>query len=367
VNGIGLERLVRAGMVLWLSSAALLAGGAAPSPEDRSGERGHPADVFTPLLEKRLKGGASRDDVVVDVRWPHDGLLASCRVYGNGVGIWNREVQVRLGASEVVSLLKAAVKIRFGSFPTTIGGDEEAGEETQKGRITISVGTVRKTVVQVEPGEQSPELQGLAERFLKAAQAGAGKGARASSFADAFEKLASGKLAAETLEVTLQRKTRDPSGVPREAWLLQIDGRQVQDRVIEPGRERRPVRVLFLSKTDFAKLLGLLRESHAASLPQNLYADHYTDLLVEVLKQHKHIQARRFAGMTAQSPSEKQQWFDRLLEGLVALHGRAQKEGRLVEAIDLTGSGEEEQEREKREKKGGGEKPGVTPAAPPAG
>jgi hypothetical protein len=366
MRAAGFTGLVRAAAALWLASATLLASGTAPPAEP--GEKGrHSDDVFTPLLERRLEAGASRDDLMIDIRWPDGGMLAACRLYGNGVGIWNREIQFRLDQKLVRSLLKTLVEIRFGAFPTTVGGDEEAGEETQKGRITVSVGAVRKTVVQVEPGEQSPQLRKFADRLLQAARPATEKGVRASSFGDAFEKLASGQLAPETLEVTLQRKARDPATAGQEGWRLWIDGRQVQDRALGlgHGRGHAPARILFLSRADFGKLVRLIRTSQPASLPQNLYAERYTDLAIQVLKQHEHLQARQFAGMTPETLGEKQKTFDRLLEGLVALHDRAQREGRPVEPVDLTGPSEGERERERENRKEGGEEANeAAPASP---
>jgi hypothetical protein len=345
-------RFLRAGAALCLSSATLLGAGMAPPPAIPDEEVERSGDVFTPLLEKRLKSGAGLDEIVVDVRWPDGGKMAASRVYGSGVGIWNREVQFRLPRSEVTSLLRAVVKDRFGSLPTTVGEVEEGPEGGQKGHVTISIGAVTKTVVQVESGTQSRELQDLAQRFLEASRKAASRGIRASSFADAFDELASGKLAPEALEVIVQRnEVRNPSSSPADRWVMRVEGRRVEDRDRGPARQAPPARVLVLSKGDFEKLVGLLRESDPSALPQSLYSERLTEVVIQVLKQRRHIQARPFAGMTAATNGEKQKSFDRLIEGLVALHERVRRDGRLVETADLTSETENE-----REGKGDGEK-----------
>ena len=131
-------------------------------------------DAFTQLLEERLKTGAHLDDVVIDIRWPFEGRPASCRLYGSGVGIWDREVQFRLSQSEVTSILRNVTRTGFGSLRGVIGG-VPTERRKEKGQVAVSVGSARKVVVQLEDGEQSAKLRSLAEEFLRASATAAAR------------------------------------------------------------------------------------------------------------------------------------------------------------------------------------------------
>src|SRR5262249_40879742 len=151
-----------------------------------------------------------------------------------------RRTQFRLPPSEAASLLKAVLRSGFGSLPDTIGGGPK--EKTrQKGRITVSVGDVSKTVVQLEDGDQSSTLQALAERFLRASVGPASRGVRVSTFADGFEKLSAGTLAPQALQVVVQRVGSPGPGQATDTWSLRLDGRLVSVRRVSgsgPGTAR---------------------------------------------------------------------------------------------------------------------------------
>ncbi|HMF09662.1 MAG TPA: hypothetical protein VKJ00_11030, partial [Thermoanaerobaculia bacterium] len=153
--------LIAAVMVAGVSLAAPPAVASAPRP----------ADTITPLLEQRIKTGRV-DDVVVDIRWPFQTGRATCRISGDGVGLWDRRVQFRLPPKEISSLLESVARSGFGSLPKTIGGTPNV-QSRQKGQFTLSVGAATKTVVQLETGDQSTALEGLAEAFLRASASAA--------------------------------------------------------------------------------------------------------------------------------------------------------------------------------------------------
>src|SRR6266536_1617364 len=110
------EGLGAAAMVVWLASASLFGESVPPARKSRS-------DAITPLLDKRLKAGANLDDVSVDIRWPLESRHVVCRVYGDGVGIWDRQIQFRLSQSEAASLFQAVARAGFGALPDTVGGE----------------------------------------------------------------------------------------------------------------------------------------------------------------------------------------------------------------------------------------------------
>ena len=336
-------RLAGIALALWVATAALAEGRVAEDPEDKDEAR---TDLFTPLLEKRLEGKVSADDVVVDIRWPFDGLYTSTRVYGDGVGLWKREFQIRLSRAEVRRLLKILVTTRFGSLPRSFGAEESHSEKSLKGRIIVSIGPLTKLVSQATDGDQSPALQTIAEQFLAAAKKAAAHGVGVSSFANGFEKLSAGTLAPEALRWRVRRRTSTVGG---EGWLLRAEGRRLYDQTLEKVGVPESARVLVLSSSDFAALVQTLRDGDPAALPQNLYAAEYTDVLIQLLNKSRHIQARQFAGMTPESNGEKQAAFDRVLEKLTALHARVQKEGRIVAIPDQSQAESEERERERKE------------------
>ncbi|HWZ84760.1 MAG TPA: hypothetical protein VN032_01080 [Thermoanaerobaculia bacterium] len=361
-------RLAGIALALWVASGAIAQGRVAQEPKDKD-EESSGTDVLTPLLEQRLSGKVSADDVVVDIRWPFEGLYTSTRIYGNGVGIWKREFQIRLPRAEVRRLLKLLVTTRFGSLPHSFGRDE-IKEESLKGRIVVSIGPVTKLVSQADGGEQSPALQTIAEQVIAASKKASAHEIGVSSFADGFQKFSVGTLAPEALRLEIRRRVSTVGG---EGWLLRANGRRVYTENMEKVGVPGSARVLVLTPKDFAALAQALRDADPATLPQNLYAPEYTDILIQLLNKSRHIQARKFSGMTPESKGEKQAAFDRLLTTLVALHARAEKEGRIVKIPDQTQADAEERERESKEEererergpdKGDVPKPSVTPASP---
>ena len=338
-------RLACLAVAAWVATAALAQGRPAQEHEDKDEEKSG-TDVLTPLLEQRISGKVSADDVIVDIRWPFEGLYSSTRVYGSGVGIWRREFQIRLPRTEVRRLLKVLVSNHFGSLPGSFGADEGPNEKSLKGRIVVSVGPVTKLVSQADTGDQSAVLQAIAEEFLRASKKAAAHTVGASSLLNGLEKISAGTLAPEVLRVNVRRRVATVGG---EGWLLRMNGRRVYDELVEKVGLPGSARVLVLSSKDFGALVQVLRDANPATLPQSLYAAQYTDVVVQLLNQFRHIQARQFAGMTAQTNGAKQAAFDRALDALTALHARAQKEGRVVPIPDQTQSESEERERERKE------------------
>ncbi len=317
--------------------------------KDQDKDRGarSAADVITPLLQKRLAGKASLDDVVVDVRWPVDGIYTSARVYGDGAGIWKREFQIRLSKAEVRRLIQLLVKKRFGSLPLTSGGEEGKNEKGLKGRVIVLVGPVSRRASQFDTGDQSPELEAIAREVVEASAKAAATGqAGITSLADGLAKVDSGALSPETLHLEVRRRVATVGG---EGWRLWGDGRRLYDVVTEKTGRPASARALVLSSKDFASLARAIADADPASLPQSLYAPQYTDVLIQLLNKSRHIQGRQFSGMTPTTHGEKQAAFDRLVETLAALHARARKEGRVVTLPDQRDAEIENRERERGE------------------
>jgi hypothetical protein len=309
---------VTAAAAVWLASGLLEAQDAAA--------RKPRTDAVTSALEKRLSSGASLDDVVVDIRWPFESKHVACRVFGNGVGLWDRQVQFRLPPPQVESLLRKVKESGFGSLPGTIGGEPNR-KKRQKGRVTISVGSVTKAVVQLDGGDQSPKLRGLADEFLRASASAAAQGVRVSSFDEGFTMLAAGTLAPEALQIDVLRPARASPDVP-EGWMLRLDGRRATLRTLTAAEVPRTGRTLVLSGADFQALLDALRQSHPETWPPAFSAAAPTDIRIQVLGQVRAVKASPHSGPGRPSADARQKAFDRVFAVLLALHARVEREGK---------------------------------------
>jgi hypothetical protein len=304
-------------------AAAATAGLAAGLLEARSPEDGKPrTDPVTTALAKRLTTGANIDDVVVDIRWPFESRHVACRLSGSGVGLWDRQVQFRLPPPEVERLLRSVASSGFGSLPGTIGGEPEL-KRRQKGRLTLSVASATKAVVQLEGGEQSPKLQTLADAFLRASAAAASRGIRVSSFEQGLEMLAAGTLAAEALQVEVVRPARPSTGRPPEVWTLRLDGMRARLRFLTGSAVQRRARTLVVSKAEFQALVDLLRQSVPDAWPATFPSPRPADIRLQVLGQVRSAKSGPASGAIGAPPTG----LDRVAEALLALRERVEKEG----------------------------------------
>ena len=325
-----------------------LAGSRAETPAEEH-EKKKEEDPLTRSLEERLRKGSSLDDVMIDVRWRFEGEYVSARLFGDGVGIWKREVLFRIPPADARNLFRKVTAAKFGALPDTLGAEEA---RVLMGRVIVVCGAVRKTVSQAAEGPQSAPVTDIAESLLQAGKAAAAKdGVRVSSFAEGFRAQGAGQLAPEALDLFVRRKSLEATGSAPEDWDLRLRGRRVFDRVIGTAGRADVTRTLMLSAGEFEALAREFAEADVATLPLNLYAPIYTDLDVTLLNQSRKFQARQFAGMTAETNGPKQQTFDRLLKSLVALHTRTVRTGRQVEAVEVLDATRERESREHEGKK----------------
>jgi len=322
-----------------VAAALLLARPPAPAaaldrPEDEKEEereRQATPDRLSAGLQARIEGKKSASDFRIQVEWPRDGVLTSCWIFGDGVGLWNRQIQFKIPAAQVKTIMKEVRKEKFGALPE-IFGENEGGEAELKGRITVTLGSTTKAVQQRSDGDQSPTLQQLAEFVFAIAQEPSRHGVTTSSLADAFQKIEAGTLSPEVFEVLAQRKIDHPSGdksADEQSWILRINGTRVSGSAMKPGAPPSQ-RELRLTKEQFRDLLTMLQKANPSSLPKNLWAPQYTVLRIQALNQILQVSARPFAGMTAQTHAEKQQSFDEVWGQMAALYARVQKDGKPV-------------------------------------
>ena len=261
----------------------------------------------------------------IDVDWLRGTKPVTARIYGDGVGIWDRSSQFTLARDQVVAALKVFRDARFGAMPASFGRDMEGEDESPvrlKGQVVLRIGPQVKRVAQMEDGDQSTGLAGIAEKLLAICAGPAARGKGAGSLAEGIRLLEEKKLSPQVLSVAVQRG--EGSG---ERWILRVDGRTVTDRAIRPGGSVSVPRRLTLSEADFLAFVKSLNEAQVEALPSNLYAHVYTDLRVSLLGHSRSLTAREFHNMKPETHGAKQQSFDRIFAALETLHERAEKNG----------------------------------------
>ena len=256
-------------------------------------------------------------------------------IFGHGVAIWNRGRQFRLSEDEIRRGLEAFVTAGFAAMPAEFGG--RVAPEPGVGRsgsgsgnatrvicqVVLELDGVRKRVAQLDIGEQSEALRRLAETLLEISREPAGSGLATADLADGLAKVAAGDLAPETFKILAHLKPRDQEG-----WLLRVEGTHASTHRFIPGEGYGDPSTLELAASEVVALASLMSEHDLAELPINLYAEHYTDLKVEVLDRRLSLQARRFAGMTPTQHGARQTSFEKVFEALTKLHQRLLNEGR---------------------------------------
>jgi hypothetical protein len=322
--------------------------------KDADAPRGE--DRLAPELDRMLRSG-KLDGFWIDVAWPTaPSLLTSVRVYGDGVGTWNRATQFRMPPAGVRAIAETVLKIRLGAYPIEVREEEgerkkpgERDETELYGRIIVGAGDVTHIVKQMGDKPER-ELEELAKKVIGDARPLAAHGERVGSLDEGLRRVGDGTLAPQTMEVLARRKVDRPAPEPgEENWMLRVNGRRAVDRDLtqRPAVERE----LRLSDSDLKTLTALLREAKVGALPQSLWAPKYTTVRVQVLNQVRNIQAREFAGMTAQTHAEAQKSFDRVFDWCEKTHQRVLAKGRVLPRQEQEREGETDREREKEKEK----------------
>jgi len=191
--------------------------------------------------------------------------------------------------------------------------------------VSLTIGGVTKSSTQLGGGEQSAELKALAQRLLDICEQAARNGVEAADLLDGLRKVADGRLAPQVLRVTVVRVAGRRGG-PRTRWYFYLLDGAAEVRAVEGGTVAHRRRAL--SRKELADVIGVLVANRVDDLPQNLWAEHYTDLSVGVLAHHRGLQARPdFAGIGRRTHGEKQRRFNRIFAALDALRARTLKEG----------------------------------------
>jgi hypothetical protein len=294
----------------------------------REEERESPEEAATNrAMERAIEGAlvetgkpAAWDDLHLITECTDDDGFRQVEVFGNGVTIWNRARQYALDPGRVRTLLEALDRAEFAEMEPMYGQEELDAAMRVICRVVVTLDGVTKQSGQLAEGPQNRRLKGLARTLLDSAFEPTEVGVTADDLDDGLRKVADGTLAPEALHVILNRKP-DAFALSRgePGYILRVGGRRasVQRLTADHGYEDAVEHTL--DDAELSSLATLLAAQRIGDLPTNLYAVHYTDLVVEVLDRDQRIQARQFANTTRSTHGEAQERFDRAFEGLSGL------------------------------------------------
>ena len=288
-----------------------------------------PATPLDDALARIASGRASLDDFQVDASWQLEQGNRSVRIWGTGVGIWEKSVQFPMTREQILTVVNMLVDAKVGTIPQP-GAKASVVPKAKaplqlRGELTVIAGDVRTHRQQLTKGEQLESLSQLVGRILAFSEKAATGGMKASSLQDGLAKVADGTLAPQTFSAFVRRAATGESG--GDSFLLRVEGRHVSDRLMPKGQLPPPPRELTLSDSEFRKMALLLRSDDPAAMAPTTYAPTYTDVTVGVLNYDKNIPARPYLDVTAETHGEKQKAFDRMYTVFRELHERVQKEG----------------------------------------
>lgn len=330
-------------LLLALIGAACASGGpasprrAAPVPGPDDGE----AVELRSVLELALRGSPPRDSFRAFVECRGADGMRSVELFGTGVGIWERGRQFAAGATTVDATIRRLLAAGFASFEPLYGkrkGDEGPREVPQRVqpplvvcRIAVTIGGVRKQVVQVDEGERFEPLLELARGILDLCAPLAEQGIEVTSLEDGLDRMARGALAPESWQLLLHVvPERRRGGDPGPGLWLKLEGIRARARPVDAGGRFGELRETELTREEVSGLARELGGERPGELPSNLWAEHYTSLSLRVLDRSHSIQARRFAGMAAGTHGERQRRFDRVVGLLGGIYERVRRDGRVV-------------------------------------
>lgn len=280
------------------------------------------ADSTTPTVEGVLAEVPDRE-LRIEADCRTEAGFRSAVVYGHGVAIWNRQVQLWLSALDVERLIEAVRRHDFISMREQYGGKDDPGPVDKLGlelicRVRLSSGAVDKQVVQLAGGLQHGPLFVLAEEIFAVLEGASAAGASAISLAEGLAKIAAGALAPEVLMVSFLEQPERPSE-GGESRRLSIAGGRLEI-VDEEG-----VTARWLAVEEISALAGELAAARPEDWPGNLYSESYIDVSVAVLGFERNVQARGFASINATTHGEPQRRFNHLLRQLRRLRANADR------------------------------------------
>ncbi len=234
----------------------------------------------------------------------------SVTVYSDGVGFWRNERQFKVPPAAIETILSTLETSGFKTMPDLIG----AGPRRIRSRVWVDSPSLKKEAAQLMNGEQSKALDQLTAGILDLAEPLARVGVTPTSLEDGLAKVGRGELAAAALTLVVQRQPElsHPKGP---GWLLTVEHAEgsLQESV---DRRRGELRHLNLQPEAVRRLAEKLHDSGFAGWPANLYSKEYVQLIVQVLRWRKVVEARAFTSLSAASHAVEQKSLDDLLAAL---------------------------------------------------
>ena len=249
--------------------------------------------------------------------------IRSMNLFAGGAAIWNRRTQIILPAETRSALLETLISQGFSSFDARYGGSERPEKTKAPARMTcriqVEIDSLRKSSVQQAGGEQSALLAGLATSLLDQVEKHAVSGITPHSLQDALEKLNSGQLPLQVLQlrfVDLSEKDGHTTGS-----ILQIRGGEISHQAYSPGNSVTSPEWSPLNPDQYQGLLAELQSIQLESLPGNLWSQDQLDFEIQVLGHKKLVIAKPFKRLDPGAEKAAQQRFSSLVRVLRTLSG----------------------------------------------
>jgi predicted secreted protein len=291
----------------WLCCALLLA---APAAAQESPD-------FDQALQRALRDAGLPLDL--DITCSESDGRRALRLFPSGVFTWNGERQARVDAETRQALLQVLAAADFAAFEERYGGKPigEAGAPILVlCRIAATVDGVTKSSVQDANGERSQRFMALAKTLLDLAEPLGAAGVAAASFGDGLEKLASGVLAPEALDLQL---LHIPSDGAETGAILGVSGGVLSRRAYRPGVEVGTEAGRRLAEEDLRRLLAALRAADLPAMPPRLPAPDVYRLQIQVLQHLYRVEARPAGEAAPPAPGSESERLVRLAEALLEL------------------------------------------------
>jgi hypothetical protein len=245
----------------------------------------------------------------------------------SGVAIWKNTLQVSLPPAVRTALLGTLLDGGFPALAPSYGGKPEAEDAALRvsRRVALELDGLRHSSVQLADGEQSKQLERLAEALLDLVAPLAADGVGAADLPDGLAKVATGTLATQVLR--LRFVDLPPAGGASTGSILRLEDGVLSRQEYAPGRAVGEPHPVPLDHEGLEILVAALRAARLEELPVNLWADGQVELEVGVLQHRKTVVARPFSRLDPEARGEAQQRFESLLVALRALGAVPPPEG----------------------------------------
>jgi hypothetical protein len=295
-----------------------------------AGERTDPAGAeMKSLLEDARKDSEKRNSVRIEVEGQLGADLNQITIYGRGIGIWNGEKQFTADSKAVDQAIGLLLGAKFYELPDRFAYEEKKDEkeiERQKPVklvriVTVSVGTLSKTVVQDNKGPHSKPFETMTTELVELCKKPAEEGITAVSLEDGLQKVVDGSLAPEALWVSVNApQLKSLESQDGQGWLLEFRHGILSLRSNILGQGIRDTGERRLTAREAQTLAKQLLGAGLAEMPQNINTAGYTQLAVAVLNHKKKILARQFASPPDEDAKAAEKSFASLRKELFELY-----------------------------------------------